>query len=190
MTSELIWQHLDAAGWEHVRVITEHPGWMVFDSILVREANNQVLRGGYTLVVDKQWRTLELRFMLESAPGSMQGIHLLTEGDGRWTDANEQHIPELDGILDVDIQWSPLTKTLPLKRLDMQVGAEHELRVAYISLPKLALQVVEQVFSRPDDSTIAFSAPGEPDKDLITVDQNGYVTDYTEVFSRTWPKQN
>ena len=79
---------------KHVRVITDHPGWTVFDSILVREDGGQVLRGGYTLVVDKQWRTLELRFMLESAPGSMQGIHLLSEGEGRWTDADEQHIDD------------------------------------------------------------------------------------------------
>lgn len=188
MTSELIWQHLEAPGWEHVRVITDHPGWTVFDSILVREDGGQVLRGGYTLVVDKQWRTLELRFMLESAPGSMQGIHLLSEGEGRWTDADEQHIPELDGILDVDIQWSPLTNTLPLKRLDMQEESDHDIRVAYISLPQLALQVVDQHYHRPSASTIEFSAPGSPEKYLMDVDQDGYVSAYPELFERTWPR--
>lgn len=188
MTSELIWQHMDSPGWEHVRIITEHPGWTVFDSILARQDNGQVLRGGYTLVVDKQWQTLELRFMLESAPGSMQGIHLLTEGDGRWTDANEQHIPELDGIHDVDIQWSPLTNTLPLKRLDMNVGDEKDVRVAYISLPKLALQVVDQHYRRVSESAIEFSAPGSTDKFTIEVDNDGYVTRYPDLFQRNWPQ--
>lgn len=184
MTSELIWQHLDAAGWEHVRVIDDHPGWTVFDSILVREDKGQVLRGGYTLVVDKQWRTLELRFMLESAPGSMQGIHLLTEGDGRWTDANEQHIPELDGISDVDIQWSPLTNTLPLNRLGMSEGSHHDVRVAYIALPDIALQVVDQHYDRPNEEVLEFSAPGRPEKFAIEVDNNGFVKHYPELFIR------
>lgn len=188
MTSELIWQHLEAPGWEHVRVISDHPGWTVFDSILVREDSGQVLRGGYTLVVDKQWRTLELRFMLESAPGSMQGVHLISEGDGRWSDANEQHIPELDGILDVDIQWSPLTNTLPLRRLNMTEGSHHDVRLAYIALPDLALQVVDQHYHRPNASTLEFSAPGSPEKYLIKTDQDGYVSDYPELFTRTWPR--
>lgn len=187
MTSELVWQHLEAPGWEHVRVIDDHPGWTVFDSILVREDQGQVLRGGYTLVVDKQWRTLELRFMLESAPGSMQGIHLLTEGDGRWTDANEQHIPELDGISDVDIQWSPLTNTLPLNRLGMSVGSHHDVRVAYIALPDLALQVVDQHYHLSSESTLEFSAPGSSESYAIAVDPKGYVKTYPELFTRTWP---
>ncbi len=188
MTSELIWQHLEAPGWEHVRVITEHPGWTVFDSILAREANGQVLRGGYTLVVDKEWRTLELRFMLESEPGSMQGIHLLSEGDGRWFDADEQHIPELDGILDVDIQWSPLTNTLPLNRIGMETGSHHDIRLAYIALPEPRLQVVEQHYHRPDTSTLELSVPGSNEKYPMTVDEDGYVVHYPELFDRTWPK--
>lgn len=188
MTSELIWQHLEAPGWEHVRVITEHPGWTVFDSILVREHKGKVLRGGYTLVVDKQWRTLELRFMLESEPGSMQGVHLLSEGKGRWTDADEQHIPELDGILDVDIQWSPLTNSLPLNRLAMAEGSDHDIRVAYIALPDLTLQVVDQHYHRQNASTVIFSAPGSSATYPITVDQEGYVAAYPDLFIRTSPR--
>lgn len=43
MTNELIWQHLDQPGWEHVRVQDDHPGWTVFNSIFVRHHNGQVL---------------------------------------------------------------------------------------------------------------------------------------------------
>ena len=187
MTNELIWQHLDQPGWEHVRVQDDHPGWTVFDSIFVRHHNGQVLRGGYTLVTDKQWRTLELRLMVETEPGSMEGVHLLTEGDGRWMDANENPMPELDGCLDVDIQWSPLTNTLPVNRLSLEVGVDQELRVAYISRPQLMVRPVAQRYSLVDDTTVRYSSETRDFQREITLDPEGYVVTYPSLFTRTWP---
>lgn len=187
MTSELIWQHQDAPGWEHVRVIADHPGWTVFDSILVREHTDQVLRGGYTLVTDKHWRTLELRLMIESSPGSMEGIHLLTEGDGRWTDADENHMPELDGCMDVDIQWSPLTNSLPINRLPLVEGEQHDIRVAYISLPDLAVRPVAQRHERVSKTRVRYSTGHRQNSFELTVDDEGLVIAYQDRFTRTWP---
>lgn len=188
MTTELIWQHLEQAGWEHVRLQSDHPGWNIFDSILVRHHNGQVLRGGYTLVTDKQWRTLELRLMLETQPGAMEGIHLLTEGDGTWTDANENHMPELDGCLDVDIQWSPLTNSLPINRLPLVKGEEQEIRVAYISLPHMIARPITQRYLRIDDETVRYSSESRDVACDITIDREGFVVSYPSLFARTWPE--
>lgn len=187
MTTELIWQHLDAAGWEHVRIQNDHPGWNVFDSIIVRHHNRQVLRGGYTLVTDKQWRTLELRLMLETEPGAMQGIHLLTEGDGMWTDASENHMPELDGCIDVDIQWSPLTNSLPINRLSLASGEEQEIRVAYIALPQLVVRPVTQRYLRVSDDTVRYASESRDVEHDLVVDAEGHVVSYPDLFSRSWP---
>lgn len=185
MVTELIWQHLDAPGWEHVRIIEDHPGWTVFDSILVREHQGQVLRGGYTLVIDKSWRTLELRLMLESAPGSMEGIHLLTEGDGRWTDANEQHIPELDGCMDVDIQWTPLTKSLPINRLGIEQGGEHSVPVAYISLPNMTIEPTIDHYQRTGSSKVTHTSSRDRADQMLSIDRDGLVSEIAQRFLRT-----
>lgn len=188
MTSELIWQHLNAPGWEHVRVISDHPGWTVFDSILVREHNGQVLRGGYTLVTDKEWRTLELRLMMESRPGSMEGVHLLTEGDGKWMDANEQPIPELDGCLDVDIQWTPLTHSLPINRLQTSVGDSREVDIVSILLPAMSIHRSTYLYAHVDDAR--FTVEGKPGPVSVEVDSDGLVNDVDRKFVRTWPRKS
>lgn len=187
MNHELIWQHLDAAGWEHVRIQNDHPGWDVYDSILVRQHGDQVLRGGYTLVTDKQWRTLELRLMLETSPGVMDGIHLLTEGDGKWTDSQENPMPELDGCLDVDIRWSPLTNTLPINRIPLVAGEEQEIRVAYIDLPALIVKPVVQRYLRVSDEIVRYSSETRDQEFDVTVDGEGFVTSYSGLFERSWP---
>lgn len=185
MTSELIWRHLDTAGWEHVRVVADHPGWDVYDSIFVRTHGDLVLRGGYTLVTDKQWRTLELRLMVETSPGTMEGLHLMTEGDGRWTDADERHIPELDGIFDIEIQWTPLTASLPINRIPLEIGAEQQVSVAFISLPDLVIAPMVQTFARIDDSHVRHSSPVRPKMAELTIDEHGYVVEYPNHFSRS-----
>lgn len=187
MTSELIWQHLDAAGWEHVRIQADHPGWNVYDSILIRQHGDQVLRGGYTLVTDKEWKTLELRLMLETEPGVMDGIHLLTEGDCKWTDAQENPMPELDGCLDVDVRWSPLTNTLPINRIPLVAGEEQEIRVVYIDLPGLVVRPRVQRYLRTSDDAVRYiSETRDMEFDIVT-DSEGFVAEYPGLFQRTWP---
>lgn len=186
MQSEILWQHLDSPGWEHVRIISDHPGWTVFDSIFAREHNGEVLRGGFTLVTDKQWNTLELRLMVETSPGTMEGVQFMTEGDGRWTDANEEHIPELDGILDVAIPWTPLTNSLPINRLPMEVGEVHDIPVLQISLPDLVLQKATHRYTRVSGEEILFQ-DGTGKDSQIQIDSEGIVVTRDQEFQRTWP---
>lgn len=188
MATEYLWRSLDAPGFEHVRADRAHPGWDVYDSMLVREHEGQVVRGGYTLIVDPSFRTLELRIMAEQEPGSMAALHLLATGDGAWTDQDERRIPELDGVIDVDIQWTPLTNTLPVRRLDLQPGEETSISVAYVELPSLTLRRVEQRYTRIDDTTVRYSSPTRAGERDLILDHEGFVIDYPDVFSRAFPR--
>lgn len=187
MAQEYVWQARDSAGFEHVRLDRSHPGWDVFDSMIVREHEGRIVRGGYTLIVDKVFRTLEIRIMAEKEPGRMAALHLLASGDGTWTDVDERRIPALDGAIDVDIAWSPLTNMLPVRRLDLHIGEEREIAVAYIALPSLEVRPMTQRYTRLDASTIRYvSQDGAFTRD-IAIDQDGMVVEYPGLFTRAFP---
>lgn len=187
MKQEYLWRAQDVAGVEHVRLDRSHPGWDVFDSMIVREHEGRIVRGGYTLIVDKTFRTLEVRIMAEQEPGTMAALHLLATGDGTWTDADERRIPSLDGAVDVDIAWSPLTNMLPVRRVDLQPGDEREITVAYIALPSLEVRPMTQRYTRVDASTVRYtSRDGAFVRDL-TVDEDGMVLEYPGFFTRAFP---
>lgn len=187
MTRELMWRTVDVPGFEHVRLDDSHPGWDVYDSMLVREHDGQVRRGGYTLIVDKESRTLEIRIMVEQQPGSMTALHLLATGDGTWTDADERRIPELDGCIDIDIQWSPLTNTLPVRRLDLQPGEEREITVAYIELPSLTVRRVRQRYTGLGDRAVRYASETRDFIRELTLDDDGFVVQYPDLFERSFP---
>lgn len=186
MKPELMWRSVDEPGFEHVRLDEGHPEWTVFDSMFVREHAGFVRRGGYTLIVDKAWRVLELRLMVEQAPGAMTALHVMASGDGRWVDADENPIPELDGCIDLDIGWTPLTNTLPLRRLEMGDEAR-EIRVAYVSLPDLGIRPVTQRYTRIDEATVRYGSEAMPEGVEIAVDDEGFVVEYPGAFRREWP---
>lgn len=152
MNHEYIWQHLEESGWEHVRVSNDHPGWTVYDSILVREHAGCVQRGGYTLVTDKRGRALELRLMMEEAPGSMNGIHLLSEREGLWTDADGQEMPQLSGCSGFHIAWSPLPQSLAAYSMAWLTDSEKETELISIHMPDLTVSRQTFGFVRETES--------------------------------------
>jgi len=187
MKPELMWRSEEVPGFEHVRIDEGHPEWTVFDSMFVREHDGTIRRGGYTLIVDKGWRVLELRLMVEQAPGSMTALHVMASGDGRWVDADQNPIPVLDGCIDIDIQWTPLTNTLPIRRLELMDDREQDIRVAYVALPDLTIQPVSQWYTRVDDGTVRYRSETRSEGVAITVDDDGFVVEDPGAFHREWP---
>lgn len=150
----------------------------------------EVRRGGYALILDKEWRTLELRMMIEHVPGIMDALHLMASGDGTWTDAGGRHQRHLDGCIDVDIQWSPLTNALPVRRLVLAAGQQHDISVAYITLPEPGERNVAQRYARIDQRRVRYESPTTDIHRELMLDDEGFVVEYPGLFTRAWPDRS
>lgn len=87
----------------------------------------------YEVGCNRQWRTREVRLEYLGA----HSVHVITDGEGHWFDmlAGRQHIPQLEGCLDIDIGVTPFTNSLPIMRLALAEGVSRKIRVAYVPLP-------------------------------------------------------
>jgi len=91
----------------------------------------------------------------------------------------------LADALDVDLYASPLTNTLPIRRLDMlgrPAGTTQTILAAWILLPSLAVLPLEQTYTVLGGGRIGYGS-GNFTADL-TVDNGGFVTDYPGLASR------
>ena len=89
----------------------------------------------YELVTGPGWVTERLLARVRDADGS-RSLDLLRAADGAWT-ADGEALPELDGALDCDIEWSPLTNFMPARRLGAE-PADH--LMAFVEVPSLAVR--------------------------------------------------
>ena len=190
MATDLEWEALDWRGLEHVVVSADAAGF---------RANGQLVVGPpvgpasvtYQLSCDAGWRVTGLTITAASAAGS-RILSLRADDHGHWL-ADGQPRPDLDGCIDVDISLTPLTNTLPIRRLTWAPGSPQDLDVVYVSAPDLTVRRASQRYTRlgtgPDDNATIYRYESGSFKADLTVDGDGFVSDYPGLWRRVWPSE-
>ena len=187
MPTDLEWEALDWPGLEHVIVTAGVAGFRA-DGQLVLGPPEGPASVSYQLSCDASWRVTGLTITAASAAGS-RTLGLSAGHDGHWH-ADGQPRPDLDGCIDVDISLTPLTNTLPIRRLTWLPGRPQDLDVVYVSAPDLTARRASQRYTllereTDDDAPLYRYESGSFSADL-TVDGDGFVTDYPGLWRRVW----
>lgn len=87
--------------------------------------------------------------------------------------------------MDVDIQATPLTNTLPIRRLDPKDGESVDIRLAYIRIPDLTVAPADQRYTAlRSGSLYRFESLESGFTADLPVDEDGFVLDYPGLFRR------
>ena len=110
-------------------------------------------------------------------------ITLVKESAG-WRTGEGSLVPDSAGALDVDFAATAFTNTLPIRRLALEDGASAEIDVLYIPLPDLTPRVVRQGYRR-EGQIWHYHNRDSGFRAALTVDKDGFVTDYPGVCHQT-----
>jgi len=181
MASSILWRRLDRAGHEAFRVDEASGGWRLSGSAVFGGAEGQS-RLQYAILTDALWRTLSAR--VEGRVGERAiAIEIGADSSGRWS-MNESPQPAVDGCIDLDLNFSPSTNMLPIRRLDLPVGGEAAVRAAWLRFPGFALEPLEQTYRRTGEHAYRYESAGGFGVDL-EVSPEGIVTRYPGFFEKS-----
>jgi hypothetical protein len=167
------------AGLEHVDV-RPADGGLVMSGVVIAEEDGVRFGLSYRLKLDALWRTREA--LLRTTSG--HALHLESDGQGHWQE-NGKDQPALQGCIDIDIQATPITNTLPIRRLELKDGKSMEIRLCYISMPDLAVSAANQRYTAlTSGSLYRFESLEDGFTADLPVDQDGFVLDYPDLFKR------
>jgi hypothetical protein len=100
--------------------------------------------------------------------------------DERWRTVSE--CPQVAGCTDVDLNFSPSTNLLPIRRLGLAVGEDGPAAAAWLRFPSLQLERLDQTYRRLGERAYRYeSADGAFQRD-IDVDGAGLVTRYPDFW--------
>jgi hypothetical protein len=136
----------------------------------------------YDLGVDGRWATRSALVFGLAAQGSY-AVRLEGDGAGRWL-VDGVHAPELDGCLDVDLEASASTNCLPVRRLALAVGERAEAPAVYVRAADLAVERLEQSYTRLDGRRYDYSGPAFGYRAVLAYDEHGLVRDYPGIAAR------
>ena len=159
MTNHAIqWRRLDAPGHESCRCVATGSGWHLEGSGVFSHAG-EPCRLDYKVACDPSWLTVA-----GSARGWVGGrtiaIEVTADADRRWR-LNGVECPAVLGCTDLDLNFSPSTNLLPIRRLGLAVGEETGVRAAWLRFPGFELEALEQRYRRLAEDTYRYSEPGQ-----------------------------
>ncbi|HUR24560.1 MAG TPA: putative glycolipid-binding domain-containing protein [Candidatus Thermoplasmatota archaeon] len=171
------WSAWDHSGLEVARLSMNRDGVQLIGE-LSAEAGERAW-AQYAIACDASWRTLDVRIQLADG----RSLALASDGAGSWT-RDGQPAPELAGAIDVDLSGTPLTNTLPIRRLALGIGSRARITCAYVDLPSLAVWLDPQRYTRLSERRYQFESPATGFARDIDVDEDGLVVTYPGLFRR------
>jgi hypothetical protein len=136
----------------------------------------------YSVQCDNYWRTLGA--LVSGWVGECRiDARVSVEAGGHWL-LNGIPQPQVHGADDVDLNFSPSTNSLPIRRLGLPVGGSAMVKAAWLRFPAFTLEPLEQRYTRLADREWRYeSANGSFVTDL-EVDEHGLVVRYGDLWIR------
>lgn len=190
------WQRLDTSGAEHALVDARN-GLYARGTQLAVDPIAYTCR--YELQTDPGWTTTRFEVSTEGT-GWARSLRLeLAAGRWRATTSEQGNLdavlsaagharaglpgtedPDLlYGAFDVDLTGSPMTNTLPIRRLNLlqaEPGVAHRISVAWVLAPSLEVVQADQIYTLLSEGVVRFA--NETFSADLVVDDDGFVADY------------
>jgi hypothetical protein len=189
MKQQIIWAiQGDGSGMEHLW-LEQRTNEIIADGTVILVENDLPQRIRYTIRCDLNWAARQVFVQVESTTEAK--LRLNADGTGNWTRKPGRLLASLDGCIDVDIAATPFTNTLPIRRLALQPGQSAEIKVAYITIPELSFRMERQRYTClerfPEGGRYRYEGLSSGFTAELTVDTDGLVIDYAEIWRRLWP---
>jgi hypothetical protein len=168
------WQRWDGDGEETTTLRWENEGWTATSDVGLEKIT-------YVLRLSATW---QLQQFLLFRDMEEPDLWLGTDGSGRWGEMNAAHRPDLDGCFDIDVSVSPLTNTLPIRRLLLDVGDAADILTAVVDVDTLGVVPVRQRYHQVSAQRYIYTNLGSGFETTFEVDEYGLVVDYPGEFRR------
>ncbi len=175
----ILWRRLDLPGHEAAELLPVADGWRLSGVAALAESGRPC-RLEYLITCNANWYTR--RCLVRGYVGAEQvKLDLARDRHAKWT-RNGVPTPHLTGCVDVDLAFSPATNLLPIRRLNLEIGAAAPVRTAWVRFPEITIEVLEQVYTRAAPDRYLYESAGGAFRRELTVDAVGLVLDYPDLW--------
>jgi hypothetical protein len=181
MNRALAWRGLEDQVAEHAQVELLDAGVLARGVQL--GVDPEPYRLDYRLDVPGDWITRRLEVDTEGA-GWRRSLVLEHDGAGAWR-RDGQPLAELDGALDCDLAFSPLTNLMPVRRHGLHEGGGRcDFVMAWVSVPDLRVHASPQRYEHIRRGVVRYVALDGDFMAELELDADGLVVRYPRLAER------
>jgi hypothetical protein len=177
----LAWQGVEEWLAEHAQIDLGDDGVMATGVQLGVEPEPYLVE--YRLDAPSGWITRRLEVEASGA-GWRRSLSLEHDGCGGWT-ADGEPVPDVDGALDCDLAFSPLTNLMPVRRSALHERPGHEdFVMVWVSVPDLRLHASPQRYEHVRPGVVRYVALDGDFTAELELDDDGLVVRYPRLAER------
>lgn len=180
LSSKILWRRLDTAGHEAAQIVRRPAGWEI-SGVAVFSHGQQPCLLNYQFGCDPAWRTIAAQVSGWVGEDTV-AVELQVDPARRWV-LNGNEIAAVQGCLDLDLNFSPSTNTLPLRRLELAVGQSAAVKAAWLRFPSFSLEPLDQVYRRLDRNTYRYESGGGRFVAELQLNAAGFVLEYPNYWN-------
>ena len=178
-THSILWRGFYLPGHEACQLLQLDSHWHLTGSA-VFSYQQQPCRLDYRIVCNPGWHTLSGK-VVGWLGQSKVDIEITVDHDRNWQ-INGAARPEASGCIDLDLNFSPSTNLLPIRRLDLAIGQAAEIRAAWLRFPTFELEPLPQIYRRLDEAGYHYESGGGQFVADLQVNAVGFVISYPGIW--------
>ena len=177
----ILWRRTDVPGHDACGLWRMESGWrLTGTAIFVLEG--QPCHLAYEVDCDTTWRTRSAKVTGYIGRHALELTIVAMPGE-RWK-LNGMDQPEAAGCIDVDLNFTPATNLIAIRRLALDIGHASEAPAAWLRFPEFTLERLEQRYHRVALDTYDYQAPSVGYAAALRVSDSGFVTQYPGLWEQ------
>lgn len=173
-TQSIVWRNTQTPGTDYCTLRT-HPSGSNLNGAVVTVLESLPYLIHYEVRCDRTGQTKEVTVKAQSGEIARR-LHLEVDDERRWW-RDSREVSVLKGCVDVDLGITPATNTLPIRRLNLSVGENQEVRAAWVRFPHLSIEPLSQRYTRLDERHYRYKSETGFEV-VLEADKTGLVTSY------------
>jgi hypothetical protein len=178
MVAAAFWRGLETPGHDACRLETGDGAWRLDGAAVFRHEDGRPARLTYRLETDAAWRTREGRVQGWIGAQSVD-LDVARSVGGTWA-LNGVPVPGLEGLIDLDLGFTPATNVLPFRRLALAVGDAADAPAAWLDAAAGTLTRLRQRYERR--SATAYWYETSIYREMLEVTPPGFVRRYPRLW--------
>jgi hypothetical protein len=134
------------------------------------------MRVDYEVTCTPTWETKAVSVRLAEG-GQIHELSLTVDAEYRWWRAG-QELVSCRACRDVDLGFTPVTNTLPIRRLHLEPDSSGDIVAVWVKFPSLDVEPTGQRYTRLSANRYRYENRGSGYQATLVVDDLGLVVDY------------
>lgn len=181
LLADVLWRRIDQPSLEHCRLM-RRGGFNEIHGCVLTALGGQPIEIRYVVRCDLDWVTRGADVQTVQGTASRR-LEMRRDDQGAWW-RDGRRMPDLDGLVDVDLAVTPSTNTLPIRRLALDVAGDAPTDAVWVQFPSLSIDRLAQHYTRTAERRYRYASRGGSFVADLDVDDQGVVVRYGEIWER------